>query len=162
MTVATGMSTASFRASSIDAAEPRSGRSGPANRRDTVADACGETRLGGERRAQRTLASPATAALAARSRHGWAACRVRPNFQSALQTAAAPPNRERRMLRVHQHREELQIIAECRACREPAQPCGAPRKTRTRERVNGCAVSTLEPAFRSDRVLDSLRHWGQP
>jgi len=28
------------------------GGSGPANRRDTVADACGETRLGGERRAQ--------------------------------------------------------------------------------------------------------------
>jgi hypothetical protein len=55
--------------------------------------------------------------------------------------------RERRMLGVHQHSEELKIIAERRAYREPAQPCGAPREHELAVRQTDAGYRSLCEGF---------------
>src|SRR5258708_13939986 len=68
------------------------------------------------------------------------------------------PMRERSMLRVHQHREELQIIAERRARREFAQPYRAPRKHELAIGQTDAGYRRLRESFDLTGFEDSLRH----
>src|SRR5260221_9815470 len=66
--------------------------------------------------------------------------------------------RERRMLRIHQHREKLQIVAERRTGREPTQPCRAPRKHELAIGQTDAGYRRLSESFDLTRFEDSLRH----
>src|SRR6266404_6058597 len=67
--------------------------------------------------------------------------------------------RERSVLRVHQRREELQIITERRTCRELTQPRRAPRKYRLAVGQTDAGYRRLREGFDLTRFEDSLRHW---
>src|ERR1700737_2979396 len=67
--------------------------------------------------------------------------------------------RERSVLRVHQRREELQIIAERRTCRELTQPHRAPRKYQLAIGQTNARDRRLSEGFDLTRFEDSLRHW---
>src|SRR5229473_4461971 len=63
------------------------------------------------------------------------------------------------MLRVHQHREELQIIAERRTYRELTQPRRAPRKCERAIGQTNARDRRLSEGFDLTGFEDSLRHW---
>src|SRR5229473_8363581 len=63
------------------------------------------------------------------------------------------------MLRVHQHREELQIIAERRTYRELTQPRRAPRKCERAIGQSNARDRRLSEGFDLTGFEDSLRHW---
>src|SRR5258706_13831298 len=67
--------------------------------------------------------------------------------------------RERSVLRVHQRREEPQIIAERRTCRELTQPRRAPRKYRLAIGQTDAGYRRLREGFDLTRFEDSLCHW---
>jgi hypothetical protein len=69
--------------------------------------------------------------------------------------------RERCMLRVHQHREESQIIAERRTFRELTQPRRAPRKRELAIGQTDAGYRRFSEGFDLTGFEDSLRHWGQ-
>ena len=70
--------------------------------------------------------------------------------------------RQRGMLRIHEYREESQIIADRRIRSELTQPRRTPRKYEPAIRQANTGYRRLSEGFDLSGFEDSLRHGGQP